>query len=327
MLRYTISSMNIPRINLNLLIALDALLTERHVTRAGEKLFLTQSAMSNALNQLREIFQDELLIRGKEGMKLTPRARIIQKKVRKILEEINKMVYDQPAFDPKTSNRLFVIGMSEHAEFCILPPLLKMLDKEAPHVEIKVEQAHHSNAIKLIDTNTVELLIGRYLNDYPQLTTQNLFTSSAIVVARKDHPLMRKKITKKDYLNAKHLQIHKSELHPLEMNQSAQEIFKNRHVIISLPDVLPALFTLQNNDLLATLPNFIPIQLASKLNLAIQPLPFHTPDIVIQQGWHRQNDNDPGHQWLRNIIYKAAKKSKIRKLENFKKAKDKQLCL
>lgn len=301
--------------NLNLLIALDALLTEKHVTRAGEKLFLTQSAMSNALNQLRELFQDELLLRsGKNGMILTPRARLIQPKVRKILEEINKVVYDRPGFNPKTSNRLFIIGMSEHAEFCLLPALLKILDKEAPHIEIKVEHINNTNSIKLVETGKVELLIGRYLCDYPQLMTQDLFSSSAVVVARKGHPLMQKKITKKNYLKAKHLQIYKLRLRHTEIDRRAQEILKNRHVMISLPDVLPALFTLQSNDLLATLPNFIPCQLATKLNLAIQALPFDTPKIVIQQGWHPQHDNDLGHQWLRHVIYKAAKKSKIREL-------------
>lgn len=302
--------MNINKINLNLLKTLGALLTERHVSRAAEKLYLSQSAVSNSLNQLREVFQDELLIRaGVEGMTPTPRALELQPQVHQVLQKINQLIFTDKTFNPNTSNRKFKLGMSDHTEFCILPNLLDILCKHAPDVELSVQHVNQLNGNEPLQNGELDLVIGCLFSDSANLVTEDLFDIKGVVAARKSHPLMQKRMTLKQYLSAKHLRIqYRQDNEPTNIDKALLALGETRDVTLSIPHVLPALFSLQHNDLLATIPNFVPDKLARKLNLAIQPIPFKMNLVPTQQTWHRRFDNDPGHQWLREMIKLAINK-------------------
>lgn len=304
---YSIDYMNMSKVNLNLLVALDALLTERNVTRAGKKIFITQSAMSNALNQLREIFGDDLLIRSTGGMQPTQRALELQPKVKELLDSINHVIFDQPQFDAATSTRRFTLGMSDHAEFCLNPQLLKILNQEAPGIEILIKHMNFLSDEELIARGDIELAIGCGLTCGTQMLYEQLFKIDAVVIARKDHPLMRKKMALNDYLNAKHIRIaFRDSPEQTKIDEALTRLNVHRNVAISMPHVLPALFILGDSDLITTTPNFLHDDMLKQLNLTMQPTPFTVPSSIIHQAWHRQYDNDPGHQWLRAAIKRAA---------------------
>ena len=298
--------MNIRRLNLNLLTALDVLLSERNVTRAGEKLFVSQSAMSNTLAQLRELFHDELLVRGPGGMIPTKLGLSLQPEIHRLLSEVEQLITAREAFDPQHSQRVFRLGMSDHVEFCILPTLLKRISKSAPNIELHIEHMNDASNCQALHNGTVELAIASLLDVHNQINTEPLFEAAACVIASKDNPLMQKKLTMKAYLSADHLRIrYQSSSQPTLVDHRLAEMGKKRHVVITLPHVLPALFSLKNTPLLATLPNFISDALANKLGLTMQALPFQLNTIKVKQAWHISHENDPGHRWLREQI-KAA---------------------
>src|SRR4029434_4414915 len=131
--------MQLSRFDLTLLIALDALLREKNVTRSAERVFVSQPAMSAALHKLREYFNDPLLVRVGREMELTPRGASLVEPVREALLRIQMMLGTQPTFDPKTARREFTVIMSEEAVPGVLPPLLKTLASEAPELDVHIE--------------------------------------------------------------------------------------------------------------------------------------------------------------------------------------------
>lgn len=130
--------MSIDRVDLNLLVYLDALLKERNVTKAANQLGLSQPAMSNGLRRLREVFEDPLLIRTSDGMTPTERALGLQSTIREVLATIDKAVQPQAAFDALTSTRVFRIMASDYSEPTLIPPLVERLRQEAPGVSIDI---------------------------------------------------------------------------------------------------------------------------------------------------------------------------------------------
>jgi DNA-binding transcriptional LysR family regulator len=298
--------MNISRINLNLLVTLDALLTERHVTRAGERIGITQSAMSSALNQLRGLFADELLVRSPKGMILTTRATELVPQVKKIVDQLQGLLTNQQIFDPLTAERVFTVGMSDYMETILLPKLCQKLRKTAPHVKLKVKHINYFSVSEPIDNYEVELGIVfkvEKLEEAPKLHIENLFSVNAVCTARADHPLMNKKITLDDYTTASHIKVEYEKIpQQNRIDVALKKLGKSRKLPIIVPHYLPVLFALSNTQLLATIPDIFPEKILNSLNLKAQQLPFLIPPIEVVQVWNEQYDNDPGHYWLRGVI-------------------------
>lgn len=295
--------MNINRLNLNLLLVLDVLLSERHVTRASARLHITQSATSNALNQLRDWLQDDLLVRSGKEMLLTPYAESIRMELHEHLQQLQNLVAKQPDFAAITSKRIFHVGMSDLVDFFLLPPLLQRLQVKAPHIELKIEHVNQVNSVNDFLHGNYELVIGAVLSDSPHINKEYCISFGGVAVGRKDHPLLQKRLTLKHYLSAKHLRIHyEKEYAQTNVDRSLKNMGKQREVRVSLPHVLPALFALQHSDLIATLPSFLSKEMAKQFQLCYQPLPFNTPEFDVYMAWHRQNNQEPGLCWLRHEI-------------------------
>jgi len=263
--------MNAKKINLNLLQALDALLTEAHVTRAAKKLFITQSAMSNALNQLRDVFQDDLLVRGPEGMLLTPKAETLQPKLHQMIRELQQLTAIEPVFEAEQSDRVFNIGMSDIAEFLLLPEILKQLRKEAPNVQLEIQHVNHVTSLVPFKKKNIEIACGCLVDDIPHLTIEDCFTFNGVVIARRDHPLMQTKMTLKQYLSAKHIRVkYQARLAGTNIDQTLEKLGKKRDTVVTLAHIIPTLFLLQNTDLIASTPACFSQKLTKKLS----QLPF-----------------------------------------------------
>lgn len=301
--------MNIHRINLNLLIALDALLTERHVSRAAQKIFITQPAMSNSLLQLRELFNDELLVRSGKNMLPTPLALEILPKIKQIMQQIEETFTTRRNFDPATSERKFRIAMSDYMEFILLPLISEKLIKYAPNISLKIIHANMlDNANIFVDRN-IDLGIG--VVTFPTssfINAEVLFKEEAICAASAGHPAM-KKLTLKAYKNAKHLAIAYQDDPVLALTDAAlKEIGSMRNISLAIPHMLSAMHVLAKTPLLATVPKRMALSLQKQLNLVVQKLPFSVPSVTISQIWHNRFDNDAGHQWLRTLIKEIGQK-------------------
>lgn len=236
--------MNIKKINLNLLIALDALLSEQSVSRAAEKIFITQPAMSNSLTQLRQLFNDKLLVRSGNQMKLTPFAQDIAPKIRNILDQIEETVIHREEFQPEKAKRLFRIGISDYGEFIFLTFLAEKLAVEAPNISLKLIHMNTLSDPSLFLEGKIDLGIGINELNSPAISSEQLFVEEAVCVARANHPLM-KPLTLKKYLSARHLAIvYQDENIGTVTDLSLKEINGTREIVLAVPHMLAAMLLL-----------------------------------------------------------------------------------
>jgi len=292
--------------NLNLLITLDALLTERHVSRAAGKVFITQPAMSNSLTQLRELFKDKLLIRSGNSMELTPLAIDIAPKIKNILQEIEDTITHSKLFDPKTAKRVFRIGMSDYGEFVLLPHLAEKLATLAPNISLRIIHLNMLNDPSIFIAGKMDIGIGIAALQSPAINSEKLFTEDAICAARTDHPAI-KNLTPKKYLAAKHLAIaYEDEPSSAMTDSTLKSIGAVRDIALAVPHLLAAMHTLAKTPLVATVPKRVALTLQRQLKLAIHKPPFAIPAVTISQAWHKRFDDDAGHKWLRELIKEIA---------------------
>ena len=304
--------MNIAKNNLNHLIALHALLTERNVTRAGEKIFITQSAMSNVLKQLREVFQDELLVMKGRNMQLTLRASELYPKVQQILSQAEH-IFMPEAFNPATCHRKFILGMEEYTNFVLLPRLYAYLSQHAPNVEIEVKHVPFFEDNIMLESHKIDLAIGLFQpsEESKHLHHDLLFKERLVCIGRKKHPLFKKRLTLKRYLEAHHVSLTINQKKPsMSIDHILHESGHQRRIVLRLPHIVPGLYTIAGSDLIATVPEGVANEAARLLDISIQPCPFTIPPISFLQAWHPSTNSDSGYCWLRKVVKEVAQNHK-----------------
>ena len=293
--------MNILKINLNLLKVFIVLMREQHVSSAAKNLNLTQSAISNSLQQLREIFQDELLIRGTKKMVPTKRALLLAPKIEAAICQLEESIFEESEFDFATSEREFFLGMTDYAEYILLPKIYEKLKIVAPFVSLRV-LTYHKFLPENFEEGNLDLGIGLEESFPKILKSEKLYSDYAVCVARSDHPIFKKKLTQESYFAAEHLGtcIYSEWLSRTDLE--LKRIGLERNIKLTLPNALPALQILSTSDLIGTISKNLAAQSAEKYKLKYVPLPFSMPEYHISQIWHRQQHNDSGLIWLRNLI-------------------------
>jgi DNA-binding transcriptional LysR family regulator len=301
--------MDLYRLNLNLLIALDILLAERSVTQAAKRIFITQAAMSNNLQQLREIFKDPLLIRKSNGMLLTTYAKELQPKLHQVLQEVRSLILSGQRFSPETSQRTFRLGLSDYMSSLLLPKLIPHLQKVAPKIKISVVS---SSGYRLMSPDPFEngeydLGVGKIVINHESIKRKILFKDKVVCILNKKHPLVtREKINLKDYLKYEHIAIHADNPHFIPViEQTLEQLGYQRNIKISSPFITP-IFQLieQTPELIGTVIQSMAVLYNKNHHYVIKPLPFKVPDIEFYLAWHHRYENDLGHQWLREQIIK-----------------------
>ncbi|MDJ0636380.1 MAG: LysR family transcriptional regulator [Xenococcaceae cyanobacterium MO_188.B29] len=299
-----IHHVNLAAVDLNLLVVFDALMSERNVTRAGEKIGLSQPATSNALSRLRNLFQDDLLVRTATGMQPTPKAISLSLPIRQILLQIQSSLEQDTPFVPENSDRLFTIGTSDYGEFILISKLMQKLEIIAPTVKIRVRSLFDmKSAYQMLDSDKIDLAIG-YFPEWPSWQeAEVLFEERFVGVCSADNPKISDKVTLEDYLSVSHLLVspYNEDMtgwvdHALE-RQNLQ-----RHVAISVPHFLVAPFIIANTDLVVTLAERVAKIYVNMLKLRTFSLPLASEGFAMTMLWHTKDNNDSAHLWLRNII-------------------------
>ncbi len=296
--------MNISRVNLNLLVALDALLTESNVSRAADKVCVTQSAMSNILRQLRDLFQDDLLVKNGRQMILTLRAEALRPEIKQFLAQAENILQNNP-FDPATSTRLFVIGMEEYAAIILLPPLYAYLAEHAPHIKLHIKNIPLFAEKTMLEEKEVELAIGSI---HPSATKVKfphdvLLQEKLVCIGKPNHPLFKQKISLKKYLAAKHVSFMPiGNYVPPVVDRMLEEQGYQRNVALRVSHIMPAIYTLECTDLIATVPESIANEVSSILHFSVQDCAFNFPKSQLAQMWHPWAEAESGSVWLRNVI-------------------------
>lgn len=298
-------TMKLRNINLNLLVVLDALLNERHVTRAGEKIHLSQSAMSNSLKQLREIFGDDLLVRGQSGqMMLTKKAHQLRTPVNIALNKVAS-VFEPERFDPKLCESKFTIGMTDYTATILLPTLIQKINKHAPLLQLIIKPISDINHESLLESGELDLAIGSFKSTAANFMVQRLYSDELVCVADKSHPALSssKPLTMKQFLDYPHLLVSFKDDPTLDFSEIIiAKLGKHRNIPVVLPYSLVALALLKNTLFICILPMKFTNVLKFKASFATSKVPFTIPMIQINQSWHRRINSEPAHQWLRQTI-------------------------
>lgn len=305
--------MQLNRFDLNLLIALDALLHEKNVTRAAERVFVSQPAMSAALQKLREYFNDQLLVRIGRDMELTPRGLSLVEPVREALLKIQATLGTQPSFEPGTVQRTFTLIVSADAVLRVMPQVFRKLAREAPGITCHVEHFSDTTLARL-ESGDADLFLGLNslrlfgLRAFPEtLRMFDLRPVRWVAVVANDHPCVGDQITEAQYLSLPHVFGWPSG-HTLPLEEMVRRLTNaDINVRASTPGLLEIPFLLPGTELVATLPEHLANVLAKVAPVKVLPLPFETPETREVVIWHQRNESDPGHAWMRDMIISFAR--------------------
>jgi DNA-binding transcriptional LysR family regulator len=296
-------------LDLNLLVQLDALLAEAHVTRAAQRAGVTQSAMSRALGRLRELLGDPLLVRTGRGMILTARARALAAPLARALGELEAVVLERPSFDPRTSRRTFTIATSDFAEALILPPLLAALSRAAPGVDVAAVSAARDPSARLEDDATdVAVAPRRGLSSPPSVVWRSLFSEGFLCLLRRGHPVLRKKggLTLERFLELPQVMVAPGGSPGSPLDDALAQLGRQRRVAVRVPSFLVSPLVIAESDLIATLPERLARRVARYLPVVLRPLPFTLAPFELSLAWHERFRHDAGHAWFRRLLAEVA---------------------
>ncbi len=292
-------------LDLNLLVVFDALMQERNVTRAGERLGLSQSATSGALARLRALFDDPLFQRTNTGIEPTPRAMQAVLPIRSALSKL-KLTLDQPTFHAEDSTRTFRVAMSDHVSISLLAQWLAELKTIAPRTTLNVVSTSRHNAAEVL-SGDVELAIGLFRNAPPSIEQKHLWATGFGYLVRNEHPMAAKRMTVDRYTKLNHLLVSPGGRRIGAVDKMLSSVGRTRSVDIVVPDWTVAGTIVTQTDYVLSGPDLVIDTLASIFNLKARPLPKSIqPRHEIDAIWHRSLDRDPGHIFLRDSLWKTA---------------------
>ncbi|HEX6271837.1 MAG TPA: LysR family transcriptional regulator [Polyangiaceae bacterium] len=304
------SEPRLEQMNLNLLLALHWLLVERSVTRAALRLGVTQSAMSRSLGQLREWFDDQLLVPADRKMLLTARAAGLREPLTASLDGLRGLLRPPQAFDPATATGTVRMAATEHALGAVVHEFVERLTRRAPLLDVQIEPAGR-DVFSQLAAGRLELLVVPKVGRLPEeLRARDLLLERFRSIVRKDHPVARRNLTLRRFCALRHVVVYPlggdaDSLVSRVLTQRGLE----RHVAVRVPYFESALRIVAETDYITTIPAALCNPTAcsgagSRRRPALVCLepPLAIPGFVLQAVWHRRHDDDPLQRWLRDLL-------------------------
>jgi DNA-binding transcriptional LysR family regulator len=292
---------HIERIDLNLLTALDALLAERHVSRAAARLGITQPATSRALARLRAALGDPLLVRTGRGMRPTPRALALAAPLHRLLGELDDVVAAAPTFEPARAQRRFRIATADYGAAVLVPPLLAHLRRAAPGVALAVTEASGDVAAQL-EAGELDFALMPRRAGPAGLIWKTLFTERFVCLTRAG---LVPRLTLDRFCALGHVVVTPRGRPGNPVDDALARRGRTRTIALTVPSFLAAPLAVVDTDCVTTTPARIAARLAAPLGLAIHAPPIALGGLTIALGWHEAMRADPGHAWLRALIVRT----------------------
>lgn len=290
--------MRFGRLDLNLLVALDVLLTERSVSRAADRLCLSQSATSSALGRLREYFDDELLVVKGRNMILTARAEDLVEPVRAVLEQIRTTVAVAPPFEPATTDRIIRIMASDYSTEVLLTRALVEIEKDAPYMRFEM-QPMDDNPIEAVERGLVDLLVTidyAISADHP---SQMLFEDDYVVVGDRNNPAMNEPMSRELYFRLGHISARFGKLRvPAFEDWFMRRQKQQRRVEVVAPSFLSLPGLIMGTNRIATMHRRMAEKVVRSMPLVMREVPFAIPPIRESVQWNIANNNDRALRWV-----------------------------
>ena len=294
------------RYDLNLLPILNALVEERSVTRAAERLGMTQPALSNALSRLRRLMRDPLFVRERYGMQPTQKALELAPIIAEALARIDDVIVGQQAFEPALATQRFTIAANSYAEYVLLPVLAARMRDAAPGMSLRVVPFGADLAETGVTSGTTAMVLGRVVDPPDNLVVQELMRDGLACVVRSDMPGIAKRLTVEQYESLRHINL----LPPGRLRAGLFQVLEQhglrREVAISVTHFLAIPEVIVATGYCSTLPTLICRRLAGDDRLRIVAPPVDLGRFPVQMAWHVRYRDDPAHRWLRSLVTAVA---------------------
>jgi len=287
-------------IDLNLLVVLRALLSERHVTRAAARVGLSQSATSHALSRLRALYADPLLVRSGRALVLTPRAARLLPALERGLGELGRAVAGEPEFEPRTARRTFTLGMGDYLQALLMAPLLQKLASSAPAVDLSV--VVFPNLPELIESGAIDLALTVSAQMAPGLSSAPLFDDEFVCMVRRDHPQIKKTLRLDRYLEQRHVVVAPTGTPGTLVDTALARRGLERRIALRVTNFLIAPVVVSQTDFVNTMPVRLARQLSRTYPLRLIAPPLELPRFEYHMFWHPRLDHDPAQRWLRQFV-------------------------
>jgi LysR family transcriptional regulator, mexEF-oprN operon transcriptional activator len=302
----SIDHINLSRFDLNLLVALDALLLERRVTRAAVRVGLRQSAMSHNLARLRRLLDDELLTRGPDGMRPTPRALALADPLRITLAQITNLVSRDETFDAGRAERRFRIALPDSAEVLFGPALLAHVCETAPGVRLRLYAI--DRLFDELDADHLDLGIvyGALPEGRAHHKQRRLGTDSFLCMFNAARVGVSPPISLEDYLRLPHVLSSQGRGGQGIVDAALASIGLRRNVVLTTPHFVAVPFLVAGAAVVTTMHSKLARFFAGTLGLSLSPVPVELRDQPVTLVWHASYDRDPAHIWLRRAVMRVA---------------------
>ncbi|WP_380787047.1 LysR substrate-binding domain-containing protein [Sphingomonas sp. R86521] len=296
------------RYDLNLLPIFVALIEERSVTRAAERVGMTQPALSNALGRLRLMLQDQLFVRERYGIQPTPIALQLAPVIAEALAMLDDAVLGQQDFNPATAERVLTIAPNGYVEFVLVPAIVARLQETAPGIRLQLTPYGNDLAETGVISGTTALVLGRIVDPPDNLVVQHVMDEGLACIVRAGHPDIGDSITREQFEALKHVNVVPPGRMRAGLFQALSQQQLRRDVAISVTNFFAVAEMVAVTDYCATLPKLICRRLAHDPRLKVLPAPVDLGTFPVEMAWHVRYRHDPAHRWLRTLIGEVAGK-------------------
>ena len=293
---------NLRTVDLNLLVAFEALMRERNVTRAADRIGLAQPSMSNALARLRVLFKDALFVATPKQMRPTRRAIDLAGPISDALRHIRLAVDADRPFDPATAERCFRIAGTNHANVTLIVPLLQMLCREAPRVNLFIRALTPRQSALALEEGDIDLAIGVMREQPRALACKKLHADRAVCLARRDHPALKSGLTLKTFVALPHARAALTEDPVEEVDVALAHKGLERRFAMIVPSYLAVCVVVAKSDMLAVVPERLARPVAAQVGVAIHEIPLGLASWDLTLFWSKRAETDAGMCWLRDRV-------------------------
>lgn len=303
-----IDDMNLASIDLNLLVAFEAMMEERHVTRAADRIGLAQPSMSSALRRLRVLFDDELFLRMGGGMQPTEKAMALARPIGQALRQIRTALVPDVAFDAGSSQRRFTVAVTDYGDLIVVPKLIRLLRTEAPGLDIAIRPIIDARtAVATLERGDVDVVVGGHLPDSSQCIRHRLFDERFVCITDASRRVNVQELTLEMFAAMPHALFSAAggDGNPGVVDTLLYRHGLKRRIAVTLAHVAAVPFVVAGTDLVATMAERVAVLLVAGLPISIQKPPFEIPPFSIDLLLARNSIEEAGMKWFVDAIDRA----------------------
>ncbi len=305
--------MNLNAIDVNLLVTLDVLLREESVTKAAKVLGLSQSAVSHALGRLRELFEDQLLVRSGRAMVRTGRGEALMVPLRQALGQLEAVVSAGGEFDPCESEAEFRIAANDYGQFVLLPPLIEAVQAQAPGINLRVRELGSEPPTRRLAHGDLDVALTLGLPEHvpPSLYRRDLFKIDLVTLVREDHPQVGDEMPLDCYCHLSHILVSPLGDDEGVVDSTLRRMGRSRRVALVVPHFMIAPHLVASTDMVLTTARSVAESYAKFLPIRLLDPPLELERGTLSMVWHPRSHGDEGHRWLRRRIREVVSEANI----------------